>query len=236
MKKAVIALSGGMDSITSFYWALDQGYELKAVSFFYGQNHSKELDMAKWNCEQMNVEHEIIDISFLGKITSNVSSLTSGSDNIPEGMYDADNMKSTVVPFRNGIILAVLAAYAEANECQAIICGVHAGDHAIYPDCRATFIDAMNKAIGFGTYENIEILTPFLDDDKTDICYTGLSLNVPYEKTWTCYKGQEAPCGKCGSCVERIEAFLGNDSIDPLYSNRQWKDAVDNYNTLKGVK
>lgn len=230
--KAVIALSGGMDSTTLFYWALNKGYELIAVSFYYGQNHSKETGLAKQHCERMGVSHKEIDISFLKDITKGVSSLTSGADKIPEGMYNQNNMKSTVVPFRNGIILSILAAVAETENCDLVLYGAHSGDHAIYPDCRADFEKSMADAIYRGTYNDVVMKAPFVEMDKISILSTGKNLGVDYSQTWTCYKGGEEPCGKCGSCVERTEAFLQNNMADPLYSLKNWKNAVDYYKNV----
>lgn len=234
MNKILVCLSGGMDSTTALYY-LKKRYdcEIMAVSFFYGQKHRKELENAKYHCDKFNINHEIIDISFLGNITKNVSSLT-GEEDIPEGMYDQDNMKSTVVPFRNGIMLSVLASYADSNECDTIIYGAHEGDHAQYPDCTHEFNNNMKEAIKFGTHNNITLFAPFISKDKNDICGIGLELGVDYSKTWTCYVGDNTPCGKCGSCVERNEAFLTNNSKDPLYSDDDWKRAVEFYNSVSG--
>lgn len=235
MNKFLICLSGGMDSTTGLYFIKDSypEDEIMAVSFFYGQKHSKELELAKYHCDKLGIDHEIIDISFLNTITKNVSSLT-GDQEIPTGMYDAENMKSTVVPFRNGIMLSILASYADSNNCDEIIYGIHQGDHAIYPDCTDEFNDSMSDAIKYGTYNEINVSAPFLDTNKNGICNIGLGLGVDYSKTWTCYVGQDKPCGKCGSCVERNEAFLTNNSKDPLYSEDEWKKAVEFYNSVSG--
>lgn len=232
MKKALICLSGGMDSTTSLYYIKDKfKCDIQCVSFFYNQKHKREIEMAKYHCEKMNIAHDIIDITFLNTITKNVSSLT-GDIDVPKGMYDQDNMKSTVVPFRNGIMLSILASYADSNNCDTIIYGAHTGDHAQYPDCTLTFNRSMEKAIYFGTHNKIELVAPFMEINKNDICKIGLSLGVDYSKTWTCYNGKEKPCGKCGSCVERNEAFLTNNSKDPLYTDEDWEHAVNFYNEV----
>lgn len=229
-RKAVIALSGGMDSTTLLYHALNEGFELEAVSFYYGQNHSKEIELAAEHCKTNNIPHRLIDISFLGEIAAKTSSLVQGAEAIPEGNYADENMKSTVVPFRNGIILSILAAIAEAEKCNYILYGAHAGDHAIYPDCRPEFEQAMAQAIKYGTYEEATMSAPFVHLNKISILERGIKLGVDYSKTWTCYKGGEEPCGKCGSCVERTEAFLENNLRDPLYlSDESWERAVDFY-------
>lgn len=225
-KRGVISLSGGMDSTTLLYWAIDKGYEMEAIAFDYGQNHNKEINLAKWHCEKLDVPLKIIKLDFLNDISN--SSLTSKAEDIPEGHYAANNMKSTVVPFRNGIFLSVLTAYAEANEIKVIFLGNHAGDHAVYPDCRTDFVNYFSKAAALGTYTKVEVATPFTDITKSDICKLGLKLELPYNKTWSCYKGNELPCGKCGTCVERTEAFALNNVIDPLYKNEQaWQKAYD---------
>ena len=147
-------------------------------------------------------------------------------------MYDSDNMKSTVVPFRNGVMLSILASYADSNDCNTIVYGAHMGDHAIYSDCTNEFNDAMKSTIRFGTDNNVELFAPFINEDKNSICRIGLDLGVNYSKTWTCYVGKEEPCGKCGSCSERIEAFLTNNFEDPLYTKDGWKNAVEFYNKV----
>lgn len=233
-KKAMLALSGGMDSTTIFYWALNKGYDLSVVSFYYGQNHSKELDFAEEHCKINNVSYQKIDISFLGEITSKVSSLTQGAKYIPEGFYSNNNMKSTVVPFRNGIILSILTAVAETEDCDIILYGAHSGDHAIYPDCRVEFVNNMVKAIEEGTYNKIQMQAPFINYNKISILKEGIELGINYSKTWTCYKGGKEPCGKCGSCVERTEAFIKNNKIDPLYKTQDsWQEAVNFYYKVK---
>ncbi|MGL4854157.1 MAG: 7-cyano-7-deazaguanine synthase, partial [Lentisphaeria bacterium] len=134
---------------------------------------------------------------------------------IPEGHYQESNMKSTVVPFRNGIMLAIAAGYAESLNADYILLGSHAGDHAIYPDCRPEFNDAFKTAVQLGTYNAVEMLAPYSHLTKTDIAKIGYDINFPFEQTWTCYKGENLHCGKCGSCVERHEALSTNSHIDP---------------------
>ena len=227
-KKVLLSVSGGMDSTTLLYWAIHKDYDVSVLMFDYGQNHKKELDMAEWHCENLQVPYEVVDLAVLNKISN--SSLTSGADAIPEGHYAEDNMKSTVVPFRNGLFLAIMTAYAEANDIGIIMLGNHAGDHAIYPDCRTEFVEAFSQAAALGTYRKVKVVTPFTEKTKADICHLGDQLQVPYEKTWTCYKGGDEPCGKCGTCVERTEAFLYNGLQDPLIDDETWKKFVDYYN------
>ncbi len=204
MKDSVIILSGGMDSTTLLY-----DYQERialAVSFDYGSKHNKkELAFAAQHCETLGIKHLIIPLEFMQKYFK--SSLLIGGEDIPEGNYDDDNMKSTVVPFRNGIMLAIAAGIAESNGLKHLMMANHGGDHAIYPDCRPGFVDAMSKAISEGTYEGLSIIAPYTNITKTDIARRGKELGIDYTLTWSCYKGGEYHCGKCGTCTERIEAM-----------------------------
>ena len=185
-----------------------------AVTFDYGSNHAKrEIACAKEQCEKLGVEHLIIPLSFIHDYFK--SSLLEGAAAIPEGHYEAENMKSTVVPFRNGIMLAIACGLAESRGLTRVLIANHGGDHAIYPDCRATFIESMNEAMSRGTYANIQILAPYTSITKSDIAKRGAALGVDYSRTWSCYKGGEKHCGKCGTCVERKEAFALAGVTDP---------------------
>ena len=203
-KNSIIILSGGMDSVTLLY---DQKeYIALAVTFDYGSNHNKrEAELAAYHCKQLGIEHLIIPLDFMGKYFK--SSLLEGADAVPEGHYQDKNMKSTVVPFRNGIMLSIACGLAESRGLTKVLIANHAGDHAIYPDCRATFIDAMNQAMAYGTYEHVNIYAPYTSLSKTDIAKVGKVLDIDYSKTYSCYKGGEKHCGKCGTCVERKEAL-----------------------------
>lgn len=217
MKNSVIILSGGMDSVTLLYdYQMDIAL---AITFDYGSNHAKkEIECAKWHCEQLGIEHLIIPLDFIHQYFK--SSLLEGSDAIPEGNYNDENMKSTVVPFRNGIMLSIAAGIAESRNLKNIMIANHAGDHAIYPDCRATFIESMNEAISYGTYNNINIVAPYTNLTKSDIAIRGYLNNVDYSHTWSCYKGGDIHCGKCGTCMERKEAFELAKLNDPtIYEN-----------------
>ena len=177
-----------------------------AISFHYGSNHNdKELAFAKMHCERLGIPHIIIPLNFIKEYFH--SSLLEGADAIPEGNYDEENMKSTVVPFRNGIMLAIAAGMAENNHLQYIMLANHAGDHTIYPDCRPDFVDAMNKAVNAGTWNGVQLLTPYTMLTKADIAAHGKALGIDYSETWSCYKGGEHHCGVCGTCRERIEAL-----------------------------
>jgi 7-cyano-7-deazaguanine synthase len=216
--KAVIILSGGADSITLLY-ALVVEYgcmNISALSFNYVQNHVKELEMAKATCKKLKVHHEIIDLRTLSNIFAGSSLVSQNNIEIPEGHYQAENMKSTVVPNRNGIMLSIAMSYALSRNIPKIFYGAHAGDHAIYPDCRPEFVGAMQKVGQLCDFNKVEIHAPFLYANKRQIIRLGLNLNVDYKLTWTCYKGAGKPCGKCGSCQERLEAFEQNDARDPL--------------------
>ena len=149
----------------------------------------------------------IIPLAFMQKYFK--SSLLIGGEEIPEGSYDDENMKSTVVPFRNGIMLAIAAGIAESNGLKHVMMANHGGDHAIYPDCRPQFVDSMSQAISAGTYEHLNVLAPYTNITKTDIALRGKQLGIDYGHTWSCYKGGEKHCGKCGTCVERKEALRG---------------------------
>lgn len=214
MKKDTLCVySGGMDSTVMLH-LLKKNTAL-AVTFDYGSNHAaREIECAKINCEKLNIPHIIIPLSFMKQYFN--SSLLKGADAIPEGHYEAENMKSTVVPFRNGIMLSIAIGLAESRGLQYVAIANHSGDHAIYPDCTKEFIDSMDCASMSGTYNKVKIVSPFNALRKHNIAALGFStLNVDFSKTWSCYKGGEVHCGKCGTCVERKEAFEKMGLIDP---------------------
>ena len=204
MKDSVIVVSGGMDSITLLY---DKKEEIAlAVTFDYGSTHNaREIAWAKVHCGRLGIRHIVIKLDFMQKYFT--SSLLEGGDEIPEGHYADENMKSTVVPFRNGIMLSVAAGIAESNGLKKILIANHGGDHTIYPDCRPEFIGAMDRAIANGTYEDVRIDAPYTNITKADIAKIGKRLGIDYSETWSCYKGGERHCGKCGTCIERKEAM-----------------------------
>ena len=211
-KNSIIILSGGMDSVTLLYDQKD--YIALAVTFDYGSNHNKrEAELASYHCKQLGIEHLIIPLDFMGKYFK--SSLLEGADAVAEGHYQDENMTSTVVPFRNGIMLAIACGLAESRGLTKVLIANHVGDHAIYPDCRATFIDAMNQAMAYGTYEHVNLFAPYTSLSKTDIAKIGKVLGIDYSKTYSCYKGGEKHCGKCGTCVERKEALRDAGIQDP---------------------
>jgi 7-cyano-7-deazaguanine synthase len=216
--KTVVLLSGGMDSVTALYWAIQQHTINAVLSFHYGAKHNdKEIAQAKWHSNQLGIRHEIIALPFVDQLFS--SSLLQSGESIPDGHYTDESMRSTVVPFRNAIMLSIACGFAESIQAQSIVIAAHSGDHAIYPDCREPFMQAMATAMQQGTYANITLKRPFIDMDKAAITKLGQTLNVPYEHTWSCYKGQTYHCGTCGTCVERIEAFKLAGIPDPtIYS------------------
>ncbi|KZN12369.1 7-cyano-7-deazaguanine synthase QueC [Marinomonas sp. TW1] len=213
-EKAVVVYSGGMDSFTVLNTAIKQGLEVYAISFNYGQKHNKELEVAAQVCQSLAIPHKIVDITAINSLMAN-SSLTSGED-IPEGHYESDSMKSTVVPNRNMVLLSMAIAYAVSLEAGKVYYGAHSGDHHIYPDCRPEFVDAMNAVAKIANYQAVDIVTPFLQSSKGEILKAGLDMGLNYGNTWTCYNGREKSCGKCGACHERLEAFTEQGQTDPL--------------------
>lgn len=203
-KDSLIIVSGGMDSITLLYDKKDN--IALALSFDYGSNHnSREIPYAQLHCQRLGIRHIVIPIDFMHQYFT--SSLLEGAEAIPDGHYADENMKSTVVPFRNGIMLSVAIGIAESNGLKKVLIANHGGDHAIYPDCRPDFISAINKAAMSGTYLNVEVDAPYTNISKTDIARRGAALGIDYSETWSCYKGGAVHCGTCGTCVERKEAL-----------------------------
>lgn len=204
MKDCLLVLSGGLDSTTMLYEF--QHRIAMAVSFNYGSNHNdREVAFAKMHCDRLGIAHKIIDLPFFKTIFH--SSLLEGAAAIPDGNYNKDNMQSTVVPFRNGIMLSIAAGIAENEELAYIMLANHGGDHTIYPDCRPEFVEAMNNAVHFGTWNTVQLLTPYTHLSKAEIATHGKDLNLNYAETWSCYKGGEHHCGTCGTCRERKEAL-----------------------------
>ncbi|MCR5445156.1 MAG: 7-cyano-7-deazaguanine synthase QueC [Bacteroidales bacterium] len=211
-KDSVIIYSGGLDSTTLLYEERER--IALAVTFDYGSNHAaRETACARHHCEQLGIEHLVIPLSFIGRYFQ--SSLLSGADAIPEGNYDDTNMKSTVVPFRNGIMLSVACGLAESRGLQRVLIANHGGDHAIYPDCRPGFVDAMDGAMQAGTYDGVRLAAPYTHFSKADLVRRGAALGIDYSQTYSCYRGGEHHCGTCGTCRERQEAFRQAGVPDP---------------------
>jgi len=203
-KDSVIIISGGMDSTTMLYEYQDR--IAMAITFDYGSTqNAREQGFAVMHCKRLGIKHLIIPLDFMHQYFK--SALLGAPEDIPEGNYDDENMKSTVVPFRNGIMLAIACGIAESNGLKRVLIANHAGDHTIYPDCRPGFVKAMSEAMSAGTYENVTVFAPYTGLSKTDIALRGKKLGLDYSETYSCYKGGEKHCGKCGTCRERIEAL-----------------------------
>ena len=219
--KTVVVLSGGLDSTTLLYDVLDRAScpsRVKAISFDYGQRHKIELEKAAETCKKLGVEHKIVDISGINSVIKG-SALTDDID-VPEGHYEDESMKVTVVPNRNAIMASIAIGYAVSLDFDRVALGVHAGDHAIYPDCRPVFIKALSVLAEVSNYKPIDIYTPYINFSKSNIVARGINLEVDFSLTHTCYKGNDNACGKCGSCKERLEAFKENNIKDPIkYDN-----------------
>ncbi len=212
MKDTVLILSGGVDSTTLLYE--EQGRIALAISFDYGSKHNaKEIPFARWHCQQLGIRHITIPLDFMTKYFK--SSLLEGGEDIPEGHYADENMKSTVVPFRNGIMLSIAVGIAESNGLKCVMMANHGGDHTIYPDCTPQFVDAFNQAAQAGTYVRVQLRSPYTNITKADIAKKGKALGIDYAKTWSCYQGGDKHCGRCGTCVERREAFALAGIDDP---------------------
>lgn len=213
-KDGLIVLSGGMDSVTLLYEYQDS--LALAVSFDYGSRHNaRELPFARLHCERLGIEHLTIPLSFIGQYFR--SALLEGGGAIPKGSYDEENMAATVVPFRNGIMLSIAAGLAESRGLKRVYLANHFGDHAIYPDCRASFIRPMHEAILQGTSNAVEVTAPYTDISKGDIARHGKQLAINYAETWSCYEGGELQCGSCATCIERREAMQEAGIEDPTH-------------------
>lgn len=244
-RSAVVVVSGGLDSVTLLHHIANEYpyHDLHVISFNYGQRHKKELRCAEHHADLVGDSHEVVDITSITHLLANSgSSLVSDTD-VPEGHYAEENMKATVVPNRNMIMASIAAGYAISMNAEFLALGVHAGDHFIYPDCRPRFFYALNAAIvtgneGFGTIPTLEegvevqkfVHTPFINWTKADIAREAGELDLDFSTTWSCYKGGDIHCGKCGTCVERLEAIAeagltGRDTT--IYASHDfWKTAV----------
>lgn len=214
MEKIVVLFSGGMDSATLLYHLQKAGHPVKAISFNYGQRHERELDAAARITRLAEIEHTIADLRGITPLLG-ASALTSSNTAVPHGHYQEESMKQTVVPNRNMIMLSVATAWAISSQFDAVAYAAHSGDHAIYPDCRPEFADALDRAVQLCDWRTIKLLRPFVAMDKGDIAQRGSHIGVPFHLTWTCYEGGKLHCGKCGACQERIEAFAKHGVNDP---------------------
>ena len=214
MTKIIVVYSGGLDSFTLLNEAIRSGKDISALSFDYGQKHSKELHFVEKFCTQESIDSKIVDISSIKELFQG-SSLTDDID-IPKGHYEDDSMKSTVVPNRNMILISLALGCAVTKGAEEVWFGAHAGDHAIYPDCRPEFVEKMDSVARIANYSPIAIKAPYITMSKTEILAIGLNMQLDYGLTWTCYEGKDLACGSCGACHERLESFAANNVIDPI--------------------
>lgn len=214
MKKVVVLLSGGMDSSVLATWHVAQGDDVRCLAVHYGQRHRKELEAARAHAERLRVPYVEVDLSCLASVLPG-SSQTDPSVPVPTGHYTEEQMKLTVVPNRNMILLSVAVGHAIAHGCAGVSYAAHAGDHAIYPDCRPEFVDALNTAVEMCDWHPVTLMRPFIHRTKADIAALGISMGMDLSTTWSCYAGRELHCGRCGTCVERREAFHLAGAEDP---------------------
>jgi 7-cyano-7-deazaguanine synthase len=226
--KILVVCSGGLDSVTLAYKVAQSDTVDALLSFNYGQRHTVELEFAARCANALNVAHEVVDISAFGRMLSG-SALTDDIA-VPEGHYAEDSMRVTIVPNRNAIMLAMAFGLAAARHCDAVAVAVHGGDHFIYPDCRPGFIDSFQKMQNHALegVQTVQLLAPFVTVEKAEIVRQGSSLHVPFADTWSCYQGGQMHCGRCGTCVERREAFSLASVDDPtIYADTDyWREAV----------
>lgn len=227
MSKAVVVLSGGMDSTTLLWDVVKRkGHdEVFALSIDYGQRHCKELVCAEATCQKLKVSHKIVDMNSIGRELLAGSSLTSDIA-VPEGHYEEESMKATVVPNRNMILLSLAMGYAVSKKAEVVYYGAHAGDHAIYPDCRIEFVEAMQEVAKLCDWSQLTLEAPYIRIDKGDIAILGAEIGVDYSLSWTCYNGRAKACGKCGADIERILAFLKAGLVDPVEYEEPWDVVV----------
>lgn len=211
--KVVLTLSGGMDSAVLLYYLRSAGDDVLCLSVDYGQRHRKEIQAAARIAQINQCQYRLADLSAVRPLLAGSSQ--TGDLDVPEGHYAEESMKQTVVPNRNMILLALAGAWAVSQKADAVAYAAHAGDHAIYPDCRSEFADAMEVALRLCDWRKVELLRPFVNSTKSDLVRLGTDLGVPFGMTWSCYKGLEKHCGKCGTCVERREAFELAGVTDP---------------------
>ncbi|MEK9773900.1 MAG: 7-cyano-7-deazaguanine synthase QueC [Opitutae bacterium] len=212
--KALVLFSGGLDSTVLATQLKAEGSETRLLSIDYGQRHARELKRAKQIAQALELPHQVLRLPDLGPLLGG-SSLTDAKVELPEGHYAEESMKATVVPNRNMILLALAGGHALSIGFDTIAYAAHAGDHTIYPDCRPEFADAMETALGLADWEKLSLHRPFVHLSKTDLVKKGAELGAPLHLTWSCYAGREIHCGKCGTCVERKEAFALAKIPDP---------------------
>ncbi len=231
----VLIMSGGVDSATLLWYLMERFDEIHVITYIYGQRHVKEVEHAKKVVERAKerakILHKIADISCIHDLIAK-GALT-GDEEVPEGFYTDESQKVTIVPNRNMILLSIAVGYAMKVGEREVYYAAHKSDYAIYPDCRKEFVKALDSAVYLATDRTVEVKAPFVDMTKAEVVKLGLKLGVPYELTWSCYKGGERPCLKCGTCLERTEAFLLNGVKDPALTDEEWKKAVEIYERIK---
>jgi len=226
MNKVMVLLSGGMDSTVLATKLLREGHRVQGLTIHYGQRHAREIDAAVRVAQALNIQQHTIWVP--EGILANAESSQSGGAAVPEGSYDEESMKATVVPNRNMFLLSIAVARAIAEKCSLVAYAAHVGDHAIYPDCREEFVLAMARAVSLCDWNPPALVAPFTNRTKAEIVQIGIDADAPFEHTWTCYKGGLRHCGRCGTCVERLEAFDKAGYIDPVqYADYEfWRTAV----------
>lgn len=214
MPSSILILSGGVDSTVLLAHLLAQGCQVRALTLDYGQRHRREIESAQAVAQHYGVEHRVADLRAVAGLMGD-NALTDPSVEVPEGHYQAESMKATVVPNRNMLFLSLAGSWAVATRSDSVVYGAHGGDHAIYPDCRPEFAEAMDRALALCDWHKVRLERPFVDWDKADIVRRGVELGAPLALTWSCYVGGPRPCGRCGTCVERREAFEQAGVSDP---------------------
>jgi len=213
MNSVLVVYSGGLDSYTLLNQAIKKFDRVEAITFNYGQKHNKEIEYAKSNCAELNIKHEVVNLHLENILAG---SALVGDIDIPEGNYDKEKMKQTIVPNRNMIMISVAASLAIKNDIKYLWYAAHSGDHEIYPDCRPEFIDRMAAVLEICDYHKIKFEAPFQNLSKSEIVEIGLGMGLDYSKAWTCYEGKDLPCNKCSACLERASSFKTNNMSDPL--------------------
>lgn len=233
--KTIVICSGGLDSVSLAHRIAAEQQLIGLLSFDYGQRHRKELDYAAACAKRLGVPHQIIDIRPIGSHLTG-SALTDNID-VPDGHYAEETMKATVVPNRNAIMLAIAFGLAAAQKADAVAVAVHGGDHFIYPDCRPGFIDAFQvmQDAALDGYASVRLQAPYVNATKADIVTDGEKHGTPFAETWSCYKGGARHCGRCGTCVERREAFHLAGVADPTdYEDTDfWKSATSGFSATE---
>jgi len=229
MSRVVLVYSGGLDSTVGLYHLADRGFDVVyALSVNYGQRHAVELMYSRWHCTRLKLQRVELDLSGIASQVLTGSSQSDPTVDVPEGHYEDPKMVATVVPNRNMLLLTLAGAFAASKGIDKIVYCPHVGDRAVYPDCRPEFIEAARRVLNVCHLYPIKLLTPFMDMAKSDIVALGHRLNVPFDMTYSCYRGQQIHCGRCSTCIERLEAFHLAGVPDPTrYEDPDfWKTIV----------